>query len=438
MNVILLIVIFILFVLIILSYTKSNLDFVAISLLCCFIAATITGLVTGIGFDSFIGFIEWEAIIIILSMSIITKIAQDSNLLEYVAIKLFKLSKGDQRIFFWFLCIITTLLASVISDVVVVLILAPIVIRLCHFLKIRAGTYLLGMTICINIGSILTPFSSGENIIISTAFTELGTLYFIQFYWIFSFILLFGTIFLLDKFVLSKEPKIEDIQKKYVLDLIDTDILVKNKKMFYFNGVAIIITITLFGILPLLYLTAVISALILVLANRNYTKKPMSEILKDIEWEILFFFISLYVVVGCLIEAGFGELFEMIPFEVLDPFVLAFLILIIISFISGVVANTPTALVFIPIIGLLIEPVSNGGFGFSSIPLLFSLIIGINLGGNFLPSGAACDMMTLKIARDSGVENFNYKRLLKMGSIFAFIHIGTAILYLMFLVPLFG
>ncbi|GAH02859.1 unnamed protein product, partial [marine sediment metagenome] len=194
MDLVLLIIIFILFFFIILSYSKSNLDFVAISLLCCFIAATITGLVKGIGIDIFIGFIEWKAIIIILSMSIITKIAQDSNLLEYLAVKLFKLSKGNRRTFFWFLCILTTFLASVISDVVVVLILAPIVIRLCHFLKIRAGTYLLGMTICINIGSMLTPFSSGENIIISTAFAELDTLYFIQFYWLFSFILLFCTI----------------------------------------------------------------------------------------------------------------------------------------------------------------------------------------------------------------------------------------------------
>ena len=370
-------------------------------------------------------------------MSIITKIAQDSNILEFVAVKLFKFSKGEQRIFFWFLCIITTLLAAIISDVVVVLILAPIVVRLCHFLKIRAGTYLLGMTICINIGSILTPFSSGENIIISTAFSELDTLYFIQFYWIISFILLFGTIFLIDKLILSKEPKIEELQKKFVIDLVNTDIIVKNKKMFYFNGIAIIITIILFGILPLLYLTAVISVLILVLVNRNYTGKSMSELLKDIEWEILFFFISLYVVVGCLVEAGFGEIFELIPFENLNPFVLAFLILLIISFVSGVVANTPTALIFIPIIDLLINPIPTG-FGFSAVPLLFSLVIGINLGGNFLPSGAACDMMTLKIARDSGVENFNYKRLLKMGAIFAFIHIGLSILYLVPLVLIFG
>jgi Na+/H+ antiporter NhaD/arsenite permease-like protein len=432
MEPILLVIIFILFILIILSYTKSNLDFVAISLLCGFTAATITGLIKGIGIESFIGYIEWEAIIIILSMSLITKIAQDSNILEFVAVKLFKLSKGEQRIFFWLLCIITTLLAAVISDVVVVLILAPIVIRLCHFLKIRAGTYLLGMTICINIGSILTPFSSGENIIISTAFPQLDTIYFMQYYWGFSFFLLFMTIFLIDRFILRKEPKIEDLQKKFVIDLIDTDIMVKNKKMFYFNGLAIIITIILFAALPLLYLTAVISALFLVLVNRSYTRKPMSELLKDIEWEIIFFFISLYIVIGCLLEAGFQDLIALIPFETINPFLLSFIILIIISFISGVVANTPTALIFIPIISTLIDS------GFSSVPLLFSFIISINLGGNFIPQGAACDMMTLKIARDSGVENMSYKRLLKMGGSFAFIHLFFSIIFLLILIPLYG
>ncbi|MFW9987953.1 MAG: SLC13 family permease [Candidatus Odinarchaeota archaeon] len=437
MDLLLLIIIFILFILIILSYSISNLDFVAISLFCGFTAATITGLIKGRGIDFFIGTIQWEAIIIILSMSLITKIAQDSNILEFVAVKLFKISRGEQRIFFWLLCTITTLLAAIINDVVVVLILAPIVVRLCHFLKIRAGTYLLGMTICINIGSIITPFSSGENIIISTAF-NLDTGYFIQYFWIFSFFLLFATIFLIDRYFLRKEPKIEEMQKKFVIDLVDTDTMVKNKKMFYFNSIAIIITIILFALLPFLYLTAAISALILVLVNKSYTKKPMSELLRDIEWEIIFFFISLYIVIGCMLEAGFQDIFSAIPFHTLNPFLVSLLLLIIISFISGVVANTPTALIFIPIVNLLITPITDGGFGFSSVPLLFAFIIGINLGGNFIPQGAACDMMTLKIARDSGVENLNYKRLFKMGAIFALIHLGFAILFLIILTPFFG
>ncbi|TFG16540.1 MAG: hypothetical protein EU531_06230, partial [Promethearchaeota archaeon] len=314
MDVPVLILLFILFALIIASYSIANLDFVAISLLCMFYGATVTGLRNGLLFEEFVGFVEWEAIIIILSMSVITKIAQDSNVLEYVAVKLFKISRGNRRVFLYLLCIITTLLAAIITDVVVVLILAPVVVRLCHFLKIRSGTYLLGMTICINIGSIITPFSSGENIIISTAF-ELDTAYFFQYYWIFSFLLLFFTIFLVDRYMLSKEPEIDEDQKRFVLELVDADIMIKNKKIFYFNSIAIIVTIFLFAILPLLYLTAIISALILVLLNKSHTKKSMGELLRDIEWEIIFFFISLYIIIGCLLEAGFQDLFINIPFE---------------------------------------------------------------------------------------------------------------------------
>ena len=191
MNIPLLIILFCIFVIILISYSSKKIDFVAISLMGGFIAGTITGLIYGLDLSFFVYKIEFEAIIVILSMSIITKIAQDSNILEYVAVKLFKISRGNRTIFFYLICIITVLLAAIISDLVVVLILGPVVIRLCRFLNTRAGTYLLGMTICINIGSIITPFSSGENIIISTYF-NLDTLYFIVYYWGFSFFLLFA------------------------------------------------------------------------------------------------------------------------------------------------------------------------------------------------------------------------------------------------------
>lgn len=429
MNLILLIFVFIIFGIILISYSSKNIDFVAVSLLGCFLAGFITGVVYNLSFWDFINFIEFDAIIIILSMSIITKIAQDSNILEYLAVKLFKVSKGNRRVFLYMICFITTILAAIINDVIVVLILGPVVIRLCRFLKIRSGTYLLGMTICINIGSIITPFSSGENIIISTAFS-LDTVYFITNYWIFSFFLLFITIYLIDRFILRKEPAIEEQQKQFVLELVNTDVMISNRKMFYINSIGIIVTIVLFAILPLLYLTAAFAAFTLALINIKFTKKKTIDLLKDVEWEIIFFFISLYVVIGCLLEAGFEELFTGIPFGTLDPFLVSFIILLLVSLISGFVANTPTALIFIPIVSLLINE------GFPSVPLFFAFIISINLGGNLIPQGAACDMMTLKIAQNNAVENLNFKRLLKVGATFAIIHVGLSIGYL-FLLTLF-
>jgi Na+/H+ antiporter NhaD/arsenite permease-like protein len=213
------------------------------------------------------------------------------------------------------------------------------------------------------------------------------------------------------------------------MDLIDAKVMISDKKMFYFNSIAIIITIVLFAILPYLYLTAAFSTFLLVLINRKFTQKKMSEFLKDIEWEIIFFFISLYVVVGCLGIAGFEDLFRGIPFETLNPFLVSLIILLLVSFVSGVVANTPTALVFIPIVNLLVTA-TPVGFGFPSVPIYYSLIIAVNIGGNLIPQGAACDVMTLKIAQNHDVENLNFRRLLKVGATFAIIHILLSIGYL--------
>jgi len=221
------------------------------------------------------------------------------------------------------------------------------------------------------------------------------------------------------------------------LDLVDAKVMISDKRMFYFNSIAIIITIILFAILPFLYLTAAFSAFLLVLINKKFTNKKMSEFLKDIEWEIIFFFISLYVVVGCLGVAGFEELFKGIPFETLNPFLVSLIILVLVSLVSGFVANTPTALVFIPIVNLLVSPIPDG-FGFPSIPLYYSLIIAVNIGGNLIPQGAACDVMTLKIAQNNDVQNLNFKRLLKVGATFAIIHIILSIGYLSLLSLFYG
>ena len=101
MNLPLLIFLFGIFVIILISYSSKKIDFVAVSLMGCFVAGFITGLIYGLDLSFFISNIEFEAIIVILSMSIITKIAQDSNILEYVAVKLFKVSKGNRTIFFY-------------------------------------------------------------------------------------------------------------------------------------------------------------------------------------------------------------------------------------------------------------------------------------------------------------------------------------------------
>ena len=146
-----------------------------------------------------------------------------------------------------------------------------------------------------------------------------------------------------------------------------------------------------------------------------------------IDWKIIFFFISLFLFIGNMEINGTFQFITNLLEPVLTGgiFWAAILVLIISSLLSGFLANTPTALIFIAIFNSIFQvSVPN--------PILIAFILGINLGGNILPQGAACDIMTLNIAKENKVEGFTYKTLLKKGGTFALIHIMLCIVYIFF------
>lgn len=428
-NIPLIIIISIIFGLMILSYSINDKDYAAISLLGCFLAATLTGMTYGLELPAFIDFISFEAIIVILSFRIITSIAQESNILEFLAVKLFRISKGRKRVFFYLICIITTLFSAFISGIIIILILAPIVIRLCHFLKIKPGTFLIGMTLSVNVGSILTPW---KNIIISAHF-NLDAFFYIQHLWLFSFILLLSLLLIIDLFWLSKEPEIEPEQKKLVLDLVDASVIIENKKKFYINGIGLTVSFILLFVLPYVYLTSAFSAFIMVLINRKLRKKKITDILKEFEWEFIFFLIASFIIVGCLLEAGLKEILNLIPFESMSTLLILLFIMIAVVAVMSFLPDTPTALLFIPIIEILI--IENDAI---TIPLLFTFLIAFNIGGNLLPQGSSCDMLTLEIADDHKLNDVSFTRLLKMGGLITIIHLVMTFVYFSILLVFFN
>ena len=116
-------------------------------------------------------------------------------------------------------------------------------------------------------------------------------------------------------------------------------------------------------------------------------------------------------------------------------FLMSILVLIITSVLSGFLDNVPVTVLFIPIIQVLIT--SGSSPESSSVPLLIAFILGINLGGNFLPQGSAADMMTLELSAKYCVEGMNYRKLLKIGGLFALFHVIMGIGYLAIVIFLF-
>lgn len=137
----------------------------------------------------------------------------------------------------------------------------------------------------------------------------------------------------------------------------------------------------------------------------------------------------LFILVYCMEVNGTIILLKhlVLSLSITDLFLLCLFILFTTSILSGLLDNVPITVLFIPIISVLIYEV-----GFPATPLLIAFILGINLGGNFLPQGAACDMMTLEFAKKNHIHDMNYNTLLKIGGLFAILHVIIGIGYLWF------
>ena len=173
-------------------------------------------------------------------------------------------------------------------------------------------------------------------------------------------------------------------------------------------------------------LVAIICAALLLIIHKNVLN--FSDIKNDISWRIIILFAILFILSNSLTEFGFSEFISTILQNLINNniFLAVFITLGISSLLSAFLAGTPVTIILLPIFSVI---VSESIF---PNPIIIAFISGVNLAGNFLPQGSACDMLTLTLAKKYKVVNLNYKRLLKNGFVFASLHFLIVLGYTMF------
>ncbi|MBD3226686.1 MAG: hypothetical protein GF329_00730 [Candidatus Lokiarchaeota archaeon] len=416
--------------------------------------------------EFFINSIDWAIIFFLIGMFTIVEILRDKKIFHELARRLSNRYRNNARKYFYSICIFSTLIAAILEDLSVAIIFGPIIVISCSEMDINPTPFLLGMTICINIASTLLPFGSAESILIVNTL-NLDILWFITYFGLFFVIATTITIILVDKFVLKKylnkgwreicnDDETEDITTPFSTTEIqevdhvfyETKITEKSlkdfkidKKTFYKNIIALIVLIVMLIIIPTIYIPCLIGLIIFILINPVKSKdgsktRSVSYYFRKVDYKLVFFFMCLFILVG-LMEANGTILYIEILINSLanqNLFLLCLIILFTTSILSGFLDNVPVTIIFLPIVGMLIGlPAYSSNFA----PIIFSFILGINLGGNFLPQGSAADMMTLEVAKHYCVYDLTYKKLFKVGGLFALLHILIGIGYLSLIIFLF-
>ena len=154
-------------------------------------------------------------------------------------------------------------------------------------------------------------------------------------------------------------------------------------------------------------------------------KKNASELwtlVKELDWETIFFLIGIFVVVGAISETGLLQDFAVFIENLIGGNVfLGFILILAFSvLISGFVDNVPYIIVMLPVAQTLATNI-----GVAQEIYMFALLVGSCLGGNLTPFGASANIVAMGILEKEGYP-VNFGGFLKISAPFTILTTASA------------
>ncbi|KEI07401.1 ArsB/NhaD family transporter [Clostridium botulinum] len=352
--------------------------------------------------------IDFNTIGLLVSMMIIVNITKRTGVFEYVAIKAAKLSKGNPITLLVVFSLITFTFSALLDNVTTVLLLVPVTLVVTKTLDTNPIPFLMSEILSSNIGGTATLIGDPPNIMIGSA----ANLTFMDFIVNLSpiVIVIFIVNILLIKHIYEKDVHTTEEKKQIVMNLDESKTITDRVLLV---KCLIVLSFTLLGFLVHGFFgfesatVAIVGSSILLLIS----KTDPEEILQEVEWGTLFFFIGLFIMTGVLEKVGLMNLLAKETLSLTKGNLLfsAILILWISAIASSFIDNIPFVATMIP----LIKTMSIVGH-MNVLPLWFALSLGSCLGGNGTIVGASANLIVIGIAGKSG-HKITFKDYFKVG-----------------------
>lgn len=340
--------------------------------------------------------IDFNTIGLLIGMMIIVAITSKTGLFQYMAVKAAKAVGGEPVkilvVFFW----LTALCSALLDNVTTVLLFTSVTFAISDILQINPIPFLVAEIIASNIGGTSTLIGDPPNIMIGSA-TGLGFNDFIINLGI--PILAIGIVTnIILYWLYRRDMNIAPAQRKKVMTLDESSFLVDIPLM---KKCITILCLTILGFILHQFLhlnsatVAMTGAALLLLIGQLEPE----EVFKEIEWNTIFFFIGLFVLVGGLEVTGIIHMVAEWAMNVTQGNVMMmhFLVLWLSAIGSAFVDNIPFVATMIPLIK------SMGEIGHMDVTSLWwTLSLGACLGGNGTLIGASANVVVSSLAAAHG------------------------------------
>lgn len=372
----------------------------------------------------FVQYVDFNVIFLLVSMMIIVSITTRSGVFNYIANNLLKMTKGHPIAILAVLGIFTAVTSAFLDNVTTVILIMPITFFIAKELDIDPIPYLLTEIFASNIGGTATLIGDPPNIIIGSA-AGFSFMDFVNNLTVVIAIILIVVLALLS-LIFKKKLHASEEKMKEVAN-IDNSNTIKDKAL-------LIRSMTVLGLVILGFVTHDITHIetcVAAMLGASFLllfEKP-TDILRDVEWNTIFFFIGLFIIIGGVEASGGIKLMAEWILKVTQGSqeAASMLILWASGVISGFIDNIPYTATMSP---MLVEIEKAMGTDYTT-PLWWCLSLGACLGGNMTMIGAAANVIVSETSAKHGHPMF-FLRFMKYGVLVVLISLAICSVYVKF------
>ena len=338
--------------------------------------------------------IDFNVIFLLAGMMILAGIIRKTGVFGWIAVRAARLAGGDPYRILVILSVITAVASAFLDNVTTVVLVGPITLFLAARLGMNPFPFLMSEILASNIGGAATLIGDPPNILIgSAAGLDFGAflvnmaplsaillaVYLLAARWLF-------------RGLLTADPELRDS----LLELNEREMITDPPLL---RRSLAVLGLTLVGFLfhgPLGLEGATVAltgAVVLMVVARE----SPDEVLRDVEWPTLFFFIGLFMLVAGVIEIGLIDAVADGIGSVTGGALAgtSLLVLWLSAFLSGIIDNIPYTATMIPVVHQLAEGQPNDA-------IWWALAIGADLGGNATIIGASANVILAGMAAREG------------------------------------
>jgi Na+/H+ antiporter NhaD/arsenite permease-like protein len=376
-----------------------------------------------------------------LGIMILTRSFEPTKVFDYIGTQIVILAQGDGYKLLLGIIGITALISAILPNATTVMLLAPLIPSIATEIGVDFVPLLILMVFVSNSAGLLTLVGDPVNFIIGDAININFTNYLVK-------LSLGGAIAIVIVLIMTPflfrevwEKKLDSLQGlphpkiNHPITLAIGGIIITLVLIFFVIGGSFPIPISPASV-------ALLGAGLALLLVHTTKIDTVNNILRDVDWSTLLFFMSTFVLIGGLEKTGVIASLSNLLVIVLGKNILLGMILLIwvVGLLSSLVPNIPLVVAMVPLLKQYLVNVGltspdtlsvdfPGQFPVEVLPLFYAILYGTTLGGNGTLVGASANIVAAGIAQLHG-KSISFHRFLQYSLPVMTIQLSTITIYM--------